>query len=67
MHGYGPCDYRDTSLTTRWIRHAVSGMVDRLVAERRQSMDRRVAQPPRHLNTPPRPAAGGTSQPGLFD
>ena len=67
VHGYGPCDYRDTSLTTRWIRHAVSGMVDRLVAERRQSMDHRVAQPPRHLNTPSKPAAGGASQPGLFD
>lgn len=67
VHGYGPCDYTESSFTTRWIRHAVTGMIDRLVAERRQALDRRVSQPPRHLNAPPpRAAAPGTSQPGLF-
>lgn len=67
VHGYGPCDYSEGSLTTRWIRHAITGMVERLSAERRQSMDRRVSQPPRHLSTSPKPPRPGTAQPGLFD
>lgn len=67
VHGYGPIDYTESSLTTRWIRHAVAGMVERLVAERRHALDRRVAPPPRHLNTPaPRAPQGGATQPGLF-
>ena len=67
VHGYGPCDYRDTSLTARWIRHAISGMVERLGAERRQAMDLRVSQPPRHLHAPPKAGTSGSTQPGLFD
>lgn len=68
VHGYGPCDYTDGSFTTRWIRHAVSGMIERLVAERRQAVDARVSKPPRHIHPP----ASGSSmkpnekQPGLF-
>jgi len=61
VHGYGPCDYTEESFTTRWIRHAVAGMIERLVAERRQAVDARVSQPPRHLHPP---AAGSVAKPG---
>ncbi len=67
VHGYGPCDYSEGSLTTRWIRHAIMGMIERLSAERRQSMDRRVSQPPRHLSTSPKPPRPDAEQPRLFD
>lgn len=68
VHGYGPCDYTDGSFTTRWIRHAIAGMIERLVAERRQAVDARVSQPPRHLHPPTGSsiAKPGSTQRGLF-
>ena len=34
VHGYGPCDYSAASFTPKWIRHALAGMVERVVAVR---------------------------------
>jgi hypothetical protein len=53
VHGYGPCDYSPTSFTPKWIRHALAGMVDRLVQERSHALATRVTRPPRHLQTDP--------------
>lgn len=67
VHGYGPCDYRDAAFTPKWIRHALTGMVERLAQERTRALAARITRPPRHIHADPStPRDASTSQGNLF-
>lgn len=67
VHGYGPCDYSANAFTPKWIRHALAGMVERLVQERSRAVEARVTRPPRHLSTDATlPSDEAASQGNLF-
>jgi len=51
---YGPADFRSGSSTTQWLQMHVQEMCERIIADREAAVARSVAQPPRHLTTPPK-------------
>ncbi len=68
VHGYGPCGYSAASFTSKWIRHALAGMVERLAQERARALAGRVTRPPHHNHADPLPpgAADAVLQGTLF-
>ena len=68
VHGYGPCDYAAAAFTPKWIRHALTGMVERLAQERAAAVSARVTRPPRHIHAdaPANPAKDNPSQGTFF-
>jgi hypothetical protein len=53
IHGYGPADYTENSVTAHWLRLHLHQICDRIVADREAAVIQKASRPPRHLNITP--------------
>jgi hypothetical protein len=63
IHAYGPADYREGSMTARWLKMHVARICDRIAREQELAVTTRVGGPPRHLHREDKTAGANGGEP----